>query len=345
MRFLVSGAAGFIGSHLVEFLLEGGHAVTALDDLSTGKRENLSPWIDRIDFIEGSVLDPAMCARAVRGADYVFHEAALASVPRSVSDPAATHAANATGTLNVLIAARDAGIKRVIYAASSSAYGDTLELPKHESMASLPLSPYAVAKLAGENYMRAFHASYGLETISLRYFNIFGPRQDPESQYAAVIPKFVTCALERSAPTIFGDGEQTRDFTFIDNVVRANMLACDAPASACGGVYNVGCGQRVSLNDLWRCIKERTGTTVDPVYQPARMGDVRDSLASLDAIRSALDYAPVVDWEEGLRHTIDAFVSEGLGARATAAARPVERRSPGVRPTSSARRPVRVQSV
>jgi nucleoside-diphosphate-sugar epimerase len=310
MHYLVTGAAGFIGSHLVEFLMSSGHTVTALDDLSTGKRENIARWMRRIDFVEGSVLDPAVCARAVRGVDYVFHEAALASVPRSISNPEATHAANATGTLNVLIAARDAGVKRVVYAASSSAYGDTLELPKHEGMASLPLSPYAVSKLAGESYMRAFHASYGLETISLRYFNIFGPRQDPESQYAAVIPKFVTSALENQAPTIFGDGEQTRDFTFVDNVVRANMLACEAPREACGGVYNVGCGKQVSLNDLWRCISEQTGTSVEPEYQPFRAGDVRDSLASLDAIRDTLGYSPVVDLEEGLRRTIESFVAQ-----------------------------------
>lgn len=310
MHYLVTGAAGFIGSHLVESLMSAGHAVTALDDLSTGKRESIDPWMNRIEFIEGSVLDPAVCARAVRGVDFVFHEAALASVPRSISNPVATHAANATGTLHVLIAARDAGVKRVVYAASSSAYGDTLELPKHEGMASLPLSPYAVSKLAGETYMRAFHASYGLETISLRYFNIFGPRQDPESQYAAVIPKFVTSALENRAPTIFGDGEQTRDFTFVDNVVRANMLACEAPREACGGVYNVGCGKRVSLNDLWRCIKEHTGTSVEPEYQPSRAGDVRDSLASLDAIRNTLGYSPVVDLDEGLRRTIEYFVAQ-----------------------------------
>lgn len=310
MHYLVTGAAGFIGSHLVESLMSAGHAVTALDDLATGKRENIDPWMNRIEFIEGSVLDPAVCARAVRGVDFVFHEAALASVPRSISNPVATHAANATGTLHVLIAARDAGVKRVVYAASSSAYGDTLELPKHEGMASLPLSPYAVSKLAGETYMRAFHASYGLETISLRYFNIFGPRQDPESQYAAVIPKFVTSALENRAPTIFGDGEQTRDFTFVDNVVRANMLACEAPRDACGGVYNVGCGKRVSLNDLWRCIKEHTGTSVEPEYQPSRAGDVRDSLASLDAIRNTLGYSPVVDLDEGLRRTIEYFVAQ-----------------------------------
>jgi nucleoside-diphosphate-sugar epimerase len=310
MHFLVTGAAGFIGSHLVEHLVNAGNTVTALDDLSTGKRKNLERWIDRIDFIEGSVLDPAICARAVRGADYVFHEAALSSVPRSISNPAATHAANATGTLNVLVAARDAGVKRVVYAASSSAYGNTQVLPKHEGMPSLPLSPYAVSKLAGELYMRAFHTSYGLETIALRYFNIFGPRQDPESQYAAVIPKFITSALENRPPTIFGDGEQTRDFTFVENVVRANMLACQAPIEACGRVYNVGCGKRISLNDLWRCIKQQTSTSVDPAYQQSRKGDVRDSLACLEAIRTMLGYSPVVDFPEGLRRTVESFTSK-----------------------------------
>jgi nucleoside-diphosphate-sugar epimerase len=309
MHFLVTGAAGFIGSHLVEHLMTAGHTVTALDDLSTGKLENIERWMRRIHFIQGSVLDLADCERAVRGVDYIFHEAALASVPRSISDPAATHAADATGTLNLLIAARDARVKRVVYAASSSAYGNTLELPKHEGMATLPLSPYAAAKLAGENYMRAFHASYGLETISLRYFNIFGPRQDPESEYAAVVPKFVTCALEGRAPIIYGDGEQTRDFTFVENVVVANMLACEASAAACGEVFNVGCGARISLNDLWRVIKEQTGTSVEPDYRSARAGDVRDSLASLDAIKTRLGYTPAVGLEEGLRRTIEWFIS------------------------------------
>jgi nucleoside-diphosphate-sugar epimerase len=307
MHFLVTGAAGFIGSHLVEYLMSSGHSVTGLDDLSTGKRENIAPWLSQMHFIEGSVLDPATCAQAVRGVDFVLHEAALASVPRSVADPAGTHAACATGTLNVLIAARNAGVKRVVYAASSSAYGDTVELPKHEGMPSLPLSPYAAAKLTGEHYMRSFFASYDLETISLRYFNVFGPRQDPKSEYAAVVPQFVTSALDNRAPTIFGDGGQTRDFTYIENVVRANMLACNAPRGACGHVYNVGCGERVSLNDLWRSIKEVTGTTVDAIYVPARVGDVRDSLASLDRIRAQLGYTPAVGMHEGLRRTIDSF--------------------------------------
>jgi nucleoside-diphosphate-sugar epimerase len=324
MHFVVTGAGGFIGSHLVEHLVASGHTVTAVDDFSTGKRENIDRWLGRIRFIEGSVCSESVCADAVRGADYVLHEAALASVPRSISTPAATHEANATGTLNLLIAARDAGVRRVVYAASSSAYGNTAELPKHEAMPSLPLSPYAVAKLAGENYMRAFHASYGLETIALRYFNIFGPRQDPESQYAAVIPKFVTCAIENRAPTIFGDGEQTRDFTYVANVVRANMLACEAPSDACGRVFNVGCGDRVSLNVLWHCLKEQTGATVDAVYLPQRAGDVRDSLASLDTIRAILGYSPVVGMAEGLRRTIESFMPETTALRGDARSQPLD---------------------
>jgi nucleoside-diphosphate-sugar epimerase len=308
MRFLVTGAAGFIGSHLVDHLVSAGHTVRALDDLSTGKLENLEPWLRRIEFIHGTVLDRATCAAAAAGVDYVLHEAALASVPRSVANPTATHDANATGTLNVLVAARDAGVRRVVYAASSSAYGNTEELPKHERMPSLPLSPYAVSKLAGENYMRAFTASYGLETVALRYFNIFGPRQDPESQYAAVIPKFVTSALANQPPVIFGDGEQTRDFTFVQNVVHANLLACQAPGDACGRTYNVGCGERISLNELWRSIRAETGCAVDAIHLAARAGDVRDSLASLDAISAALGYAPLVPMREGLRRTIESFV-------------------------------------
>ena len=308
MRFLVTGAAGFIGSHLVGHLVDTGHQVRAFDDLSTGKRENLEPWMRRIEFIHDTVLDASACATATRGVDYVLHEAALASVPRSIADPSATHEVNATGTLNVLIAAHVAGVRRVVYAASSSAYGDSAELPKHENMPSLPLSPYAVSKLAGENYMRAFTASYGLETVALRYFNVFGPRQDPESQYAAVVPKFVTSALENRPPVIYGDGQQTRDFTYVQNVVHANMLACQAPANACGRVFNVGCGDRVTLNELWRSIKKETGTRVDPIYVTARAGDVRDSLASLNAIASALGYAPQVSMREGLHRTIESFV-------------------------------------
>ena len=304
MRYLVTGGAGFIGSHLVETLLERGDDVSVLDDFSTGRRSNIEPWLGRIRLTEGSITDPAACAEAAAEADFVLHQAALPSVPRSIADPMATHEACATGTLNVLIAARKAGVKRVIYAASSSAYGDTVELPKHERMTPRPRSPYATAKLCGEQYCHAFTTTYGLETVSLRYFNVFGPRQDPESPYAAVIPKFITAGLRGVAPQIFGDGEQTRDFTYVANAVSANLLACTAPSAATGAVYNVGCGERVSLNRLWELVSEITGAKQKPEYAAPRTGDVRDSLASLDAIGANLGYAPVVSLKEGLRLTL-----------------------------------------
>jgi nucleoside-diphosphate-sugar epimerase len=307
MRYVVTGGAGFIGSHLVEHLVTAGHHVTVLDDFSTGKRDNLAPWMPKITLVEGSITDPAACTRAIAGADYVLHEAAIPSVPRSVSDPVTSHNVNATGTLNVLIAARDAKVKRVVYAASSSAYGDTAELPKHEGIVPRPRSPYAVAKLAGEHYCRAFHASYGLPAIALRYFNVFGPRQDPTSQYAAVVPKFITCALANTPPVIYGDGGQTRDFTYVENVVRANLAACSAAEPAFGEVFNVGCGDRVSVLDLWERIRALTGASVKPKHEPVRAGDVRDSLASLDHARSLLDWAPTVSLNEGLKRTLAAM--------------------------------------
>ena len=307
MRYVVTGGAGYIGSHLVEHLTAAGHAVTVLDDFSTGKRANLAPFLPRITLVEGSVADPAACARAIAGADYVLHEAALPSVPRSVDDPAATHAVCATGTLNVLIAARDAKVKRVVYAASSSAYGDTPELPKHEGMPARPRSPYAAAKLAGEDYCRAFTASYGLATVSLRYFNVFGPRQDPASQYAAVVPKFLEAALAGRAPVIYGDGEQTRDFTYVENVVRANLAACVAGPDALGEVFNVGCGERLSINALWARVRALAGAAVDARHEPARAGDVRDSLASLDRARALLGWSPSVGLDEGLARTLAAM--------------------------------------
>ena len=309
MRYLVTGGAGFIGSNLVEHLLGDGHEVVVLDNFSTGRRENLAPFLERITLVEGTITDPRTCARAVEGCDYVLHQAALPSVPRSVVDPVASHEACATGTLNVLVAAREAKVRRVVYAASSSAYGNTPELPKHEGMPSRPLSPYAAAKLAGEHYMRAFHASYGLETVSLRYFNIFGPRQDPASQYAAVVPKFITCALRGERPVIYGDGEQTRDFTYIANAVQANLLACQAPAEACGQVFNVGCGERITVNQLWERIAQATGTNIEPEYVPTRTGDVRDSLASLALSEKFLGYRPQVNVEEGVRRTMESLVA------------------------------------
>lgn len=322
MHYVVTGGAGFIGSHLVEHLVTaaGGHRVTVLDNFSTGKRENLAPWLDRIRMVEGSVTDPDACREAIAGADFVLHQAALPSVPRSLRDPVASHEANTTGTLNVLIAARDARVKRVVYAASSSAYGNTAELPKREEMLPRPLSPYAAAKYAGEQYCRAFHASFGVGTIALRYFNVFGPRQDPASQYAAVIPKFIVCAQAGEAPTIFGDGEQTRDFTFVRNVVRANLLACEAPAAALGEAYNVGCGERVSVNALWRKIREMLGATVEARYEASRTGDVRDSLASLDRVRAMLGYTPVVSLDDGLRETVRSLTGREPAAAGSAAA-------------------------
>ena len=277
-----------------------------LDDFSTGKRENLASFRG-VEVVEGSVTDPATCARACRNVDYVLHQAALASVPRSLRDPVATHQANATGTLNLLLAARDAGVRRVVYAASSSAYGNTAELPKHEGMVPRPLSPYAVTKLAGEEYCRAVHASFGVQTVALRYFNIFGPRQDPASQYAAVVPKFIVSAMANESPVIYGDGEQTRDFTYVANAVQANMVACSAPAEACGEVFNVGCGARISVNELWRQITGILESKARAQYEPARVGDVRDSLASLDRSRRVLGYEPVVSLEEGLQRTIESF--------------------------------------
>jgi len=312
MRYVVTGGAGFIGSHLVEALVSAGHEVVVVDDFSTGRRENLAPVLGRIELIEGSIEDETLCERAFRGADYVLHQAALPSVPRSIKDPVATNRVNVTGTLNVLRAAHAAGVKRVVFAGSSSAYGNTAELPKHEGQVPQPLSPYAASKVAGEAYCRAFHESYGLETVVLRYFNIFGPRQDPTSQYAAVVPKFIVSALRGESPTIFGDGEQTRDFTYVGNAVRANLLACEAPGAA-GGVFNVGCGDRISVNLLWQRIRELTGAEVEAVHAPPRAGDVRDSLASLERSRAVLGYSPEISLSEGLRRTIEWFVRGGAG--------------------------------
>lgn len=307
MRYLITGGAGFIGSHLVEHLVGRGEDVVVLDNFATGRRENLEPFQSRIDLIEGTMLDESTCTRAMRGVDYVMHEAAIPSVPRSVEDPAGSHEANATGTLKLLIAARDAKVKKFVYAASSSAYGNTPELPKHEGMLPRPLSPYAVAKYTGECYCRAFTATYGLPTVALRYFNIFGPRQDPQSQYAAVVAKFALLALKGEAPTIYGDGGQTRDFTYVANAVEANMRACGAPDEANGEVFNVGCGDRISINELWQRVAEIVGVSVPPAYAPARAGDVRDSLASLERTERVLGYKPVVDLVTGLEITVEAM--------------------------------------
>ena len=308
---LVTGGAGFIGSHLVERLVSEGAAVCVIDDFSTGSRENLAPFMDRIDLHEQSITDPAACAAACVGIDYVLHQAALPSVSRSVSNPIATHDVSATGTLNMLVAANDAGVRRLVYAGSSSAYGDTPTLPKHEGMASMPRSPYAVAKLAGEHYVQVFPPLFGLETAILRYFNVFGPRQDPNSVYSAVIPLFINAALAGQAPTIHGDGGQTRDFTYIDNVVDANLRACTAPPEGVSGeVFNVGCGERISVTDLWQAIQAATGVELEAQYGAPRAGDVRDSLADLTKICDRLGYEVKVSLHEGIRLTADWLSSQ-----------------------------------
>lgn len=310
MRILVTGGAGFIGSNLVRSLLARGDAVRVLDDFSTGKRENLDGLAGDLEVVEGDVRDAKTCAEACRGAEAVFHEAAIGSVPRSVEDPLSTHHVNVDGTLNLLVAARDAEVRRFVYASSSSVYGDAPEEVKDESLRPRPLSPYAVSKLAGELYTVVFSHVYGLEGVALRYFNVFGPRQDPHSMYAAVVPKFVSALLEGGPPTIFGDGEQTRDFTYVENVVRANLLALECPADACGKAYNVACGASISVNELFRLVRSEVGDEaahVKPVYAAERPGDVRDSLASIRLAESELGYVPTVGVEEGIRLTVEWF--------------------------------------
>jgi UDP-glucose 4-epimerase len=276
--------------------------VRVLDNFATGRRENVLHLIDDIELVEGDIQSYERVHNAVRGCEVIFHQAALPSVPRSIQDPLTSNAANVTGTLNVLLAARDEGVRRVVYASSSSTYGASEALPKHEQMSALPISPYAVAKLAGEGYCRAFHEVYGLETVGLRYFNVFGPRQDPLSQYAAVIPRFIFAFLDDEAPVVYGDGEQSRDFTYVDNAVDANLLAATAEGVA-GRTYNIACGERISLNALLDELRAHTGKSIEPTYLPARPGDVRHSLADIAAARSDLGYHPRVDVIEGLRRT------------------------------------------
>jgi nucleoside-diphosphate-sugar epimerase len=315
-KYLITGIAGFIGSALARAVLAQGDQVCGIDNLSTGKRENLSEIANRIDFREVDALNLKAVQDACQGIDYVFHEAAIPSVPKSVADPLGSNRANVDATVNVLVAARDAKVKRVIYAASSSAYGDTPTLPKREEMIPNPISPYAVAKLASEYYMTSFFRCYGLETVSLRYFNIFGPRQDPSSPYSGVLAKFITQMLNGEQPTIFGDGTQSRDFTYIDNVVSANLLACKAPADRVAGqVFNVATGTRIDLNETFRAIKKITGYAGEVKYGPDRAGDVKHSLANLTRSEKHLGYKPLVSFEEGLRRTIEWYRSGSEGRR------------------------------
>lgn len=306
MGYLVTGGAGFIGSHIATALVERGEQVRVLDNLSTGCKENLAHLQGKIELIEGDLLDRKAVEQAVNGVEVVYHQAALASVPRSVEKPLDTNAACVTGTLNVLDCSRLGGVRRVIYAGSSSAYGDQPFSSKREQDLPAPLSPYAAAKLAGESYCSAFTATYGLETVTIRYFNVFGPRQDPKSEYSAVIPIFVTAMLAGKQPTIYGDGKQSRDFTYIDNVVAGNLVAAVA-SEASGKVFNIACGSQFTLLDLVAAINQVLGTTIEPIFADARVGDVRESLADITAARAALGYEPVVDFTEGLRRSIEYY--------------------------------------
>ena len=302
-HYLVTGGAGFIGSHLATELVARGHRVRVLDNLSTGHRHNLA-HIPQVEFVEGDLADLAACQRAVEGIEYVLHQAAIPSVPRSVSDPITSNRSNVDGSLNILVAARDAKVRRLVYAGSSSAYGDTPTLPKREDMPTAPLSPYALQKLVAEQYCQMFTQLYGLETVTIRYFNVFGPRQDPGSPYSGVISLFCTALLGRQRPKVYGDGGQTRAFTFVANVVDGVLRACEAPAAS-GEVINVATGGRISLNDLLTTINAILGTSIEPIYEEARLGDVRDSQADISKAARLLGYAPSVDLEEGLRRTLE----------------------------------------
>ena len=310
-KYLVTGVAGFIGRSIAAALLARGETVRGIDSFITGRRENLF-GLEAMEFVEGDLADPAACAEVCRGVEIVFHEAALASVPRSVADPVATNVNCVDATLNLLVAAREAGVRRVVYAGSSSAYGDTPTLPKHEGMMPNPISPYAVAKLAGEHYMRVFARVYGMETVVLRYFNVFGPYQDPTSHYSGVLAVFCRRMLAGKQPTIYGDGEQSRDFTYIDNVVHANLLAAGAPAEKVSGrTMNTATGARITLNETFRLLRELTGYEGEPAYANPRAGDIRDSLADIGLAGELLGYQPVVDFREGLRRTVEWYRTGG----------------------------------
>jgi nucleoside-diphosphate-sugar epimerase len=309
MRYVVTGGAGFIGSNTVDELVRRGHSVVVLDDLSAGKEENLAEIRSKITFVKGSINDIEAVQKAMHQADYVIHLAARTSVPRSVKDPLETNRVNVDGTLNVLVAARDNKVKRVVYAASSSAYGETPTLPKTEAMQPVPISPYGVSKYVGELYAQTFGRCYGLENVCVRYFNIFGPRQDPDSPYSGVLSRFSTAFLDGTAPTVFGDGEQTRDFTFVDNAVQANLLACEA-LSASGRVFNVGTGHAISLNGVLGMLRKISGKQLEAKYEPARDGDIRDSLADISLAKEFLGYEPSVYFEEGLQRTYEWYQAQ-----------------------------------
>ncbi len=311
--YLITGIGGFIGSSLARALLSRGDEVRGVDNFSTGKRENLVDILDRIDFREADIVDLDAMHAACTGVDFVLHQAAIPSVPKSVLDPLGSNRANVDGTVNVLVAARDAKVKRVVYAASSSVYGDIPTLPKHEAMNPDPISPYAVAKLASEHYLISFYRCYQLETVALRYFNVFGPRQDPSSPYSGVLAKFITLMLRGEQPAIFGDGEQSRDFTYIDNAVEANLLACNAPAAqAAGQVFNVATGRRITLNETFKLLQGLTSYTGQPKYGPERGGDIKHSLADISKAEAGLGYKPKVNFEEGLRRTVEWYRKSGL---------------------------------
>lgn len=303
-KYLVIGGAGFIGSNIVQALVRQGKAVRVFDNCATGKLSNLKGVLDKVEFIKGDIRNLSQVGKAVKDIDYVLHQAALPSVARSVEDPIATNEVNVTGTLNVLLAARDANVKRVVYAGSSSAYGNSQSLPKREDMSANPISPYAISKHTGEQYCKVFYKLYGLETVILRYFNVFGQRQHPNSQYAAAIPIFINAFLEDKPPTILGDGEQSRDFTFIENVVQANLLACYAKDAA-GEVFNIACGKRTTINSLVQTIKELLGSNIGPIYEQERQGDVRHSQADISKAQKVLGYEPLVDLETGLESTVE----------------------------------------
>jgi nucleoside-diphosphate-sugar epimerase len=303
-NFLVTGGAGFIGSHIVEALVKRGSRVRVLDNFTTGKKENIAPFLERIELIEGDIREFETCRKAVQGVDYVLHQAALPSVPRSLKDPILVNEVNVTGTLNLLWASHSAKVRRLVFASSSSVYGDTQKLPQQEGREGRPLSPYALSKLIGEKYCQLFYKVYGLETISLRYFNIFGPRQDPSSQYAAVIPLFVTRIFSGERPRIFGDGEQSRDFTYVENAMEANLRAAEAPAAALGGAFNIACGEPTTVNAVVDEINRFAGTSIESIHVDPRPGDIRHSFADIGRARSILRFDPKIRFRVGLETTV-----------------------------------------